>query len=98
MYTLVMNESALHFQLIQHISEQMCLAKLNEIEPYHLCWHRGFLEVHSAAHTYHPHQVFHQFTGQQVHKGCTEFELIKITSQIINFIEENPECLKQFKL
>lgn len=97
-YTLVMNESSLHYLLIQHISKQMCLAKLNEIEPYHLCWYRGFLEVHYAGHMLIRHPIFHTFSPKQTCHGCSHTELVKITTNISNFFKENPQCLKQFKL
>lgn len=97
-YTFSMNQSALHFQLVSWISQQMVLAKSSEIEPFHLCWHNGFLEVHNARHTLTRHPIFHNFSTVQVHHGCSQAELKKITSKILSFLARNPKCLKQFKL
>lgn len=93
-----MNQSALHFTLVNYIADLMVMAKLNEIEPYHLCCHQGSLRVLNARHTLIQHPIFHNFTGEQTHRGCSQVELCKITSKIINFLQENSECLKQFKL
>lgn len=93
-----MKQSELHFRLVQYISRQMVLTKLNEIEPYHLCFWHSYIDIYNVQHTLILHPIFHTFTSQQVHHGCTPAELVKITKPIIDFLIERPECLKQFKL